>query len=96
MWLAWLLGELQNRGAMSFELKMDNKAAIALSKNSVFHEHSKHIDTRHHFIRDCIDQGKAEIEYIATFAQLADILGRTSFQELHSRIGMVQSKVFEC
>jgi hypothetical protein len=38
MWLAWLLGELQNRGAMSFELKMDNKAAIALSKNPVFHE----------------------------------------------------------
>jgi hypothetical protein len=38
MWLAWLLGELQNRGATSFELKMDNKVAIALSKNPVFHD----------------------------------------------------------
>lgn len=61
-----LLGELQGREADSFELKMDNKAAIELSKNPVFHERSKHIDTRYHFIRDCVEQGKPRMNYIST------------------------------
>jgi len=38
------------------ELKVDNQAAIALSKNPVFHDRSKHIDTKFHFIRECLDR----------------------------------------
>uniref|UniRef100_A0A0A9G5Q2 Uncharacterized protein n=1 Tax=Arundo donax TaxID=35708 RepID=A0A0A9G5Q2_ARUDO len=73
---------------------MDNKVAIALSKNPVFHKRSKHIDTRYHFIRDCVDQGKTRVDYISTSQQLADILtkglGKTAFQELRSKIGMIK------
>jgi len=73
---------------------MDNKAAIELCKNPVFHERSKHIDTRYHFIRDCVDQGKTRVSYINTKDQLADILtkalGRIQFEELRSKIGMIK------
>jgi len=73
---------------------MDNKAAIELCKNPVFHERSKHIDTRYHFIRDCADQGKTRVSYINTKDQLADILtkalGRIQFEELRSKIGMIK------
>jgi len=73
---------------------MDNKAAIELGKNPVFHERSKHIDTRYHFIRDCVDQGKTRVSYINTKDQLADILtkalGRIQFEELRSKIGMIK------
>jgi len=94
IWLSRLLGELQDEEPAPFELRMDNKAAIELCKNPVFHERSKHIDTRYHFIRDCVDQGKTRVSYINTKDQLADILtkalGRIQFEELRSKIGMIK------
>uniref|UniRef100_A0A0A9GUZ2 Uncharacterized protein n=1 Tax=Arundo donax TaxID=35708 RepID=A0A0A9GUZ2_ARUDO len=49
---------------------------------------------RYHFIRDCVDQGKARVDSISIFEQLADILtkglGKTAFQELCSKIGMIK------
>jgi hypothetical protein len=48
------------------KLLVDNQSAIALSKNPVFHEQSKHIDVRYHYIRECVDEGKIIIVYTAT------------------------------
>jgi hypothetical protein len=45
-----LLGELLRREPEVVELKVDSKSALALVRNSVFHERSKHIDLRYHFI----------------------------------------------
>ncbi|KAA0047102.1 Copia protein [Cucumis melo var. makuwa] len=39
-----------------------NKSTIALAKNPVFHDRSKHIDTRFHFIRDCISRKEKLLE----------------------------------
>jgi hypothetical protein len=51
-------------------------------------------DTRYHFFKDCVEQGKARVSYISTKDQLADIvtksLGRIMFQELRSKIGMFE------
>jgi hypothetical protein len=94
VWLARLLGELMGKKAEYMELKMDYKSALALSKNPVFHERSKHIELRYHFIRNCIQKGLIDTDYINTKDQLADILtnalGQVKFQELQSRIGMIQ------
>lgn len=96
LWLARLIGELDNTKADPFELKLDNKAAIALSKNPVFHDRSKHIDTKYHFIRECVENGSVHVDFINTQNQLADILtkalGRAKFQELRARIEMIQLK----
>jgi hypothetical protein len=74
------------------ELLVDNQSAIALSKNPVFHERSKHIDVRYHYIRECVDEGRIIIVYTAIEEQLADILtkalGRVRFLELRDRIGV--------
>jgi hypothetical protein len=48
------------------ELMVDNQSAIALSKNPVFHERSKHIDLHYHYIRECVDEGRIIIDYTAT------------------------------
>lgn len=53
---------------------IDNKSAISLSKNPVFHERSKHIDIWYHFIRECVEEGKIDIDYVQTNDQLADTL----------------------
>ena len=38
-------------------LKIDNKLAISLTKNPIFHGRSKHIETRFHFIREQVTNG---------------------------------------
>ena len=66
-------------------IAIDNQAAIALAKNPVLHEKSKHIDTRHHFIRQAVQEGLIRLQYINTGENIADILTKfttsTTFQK---------------
>ena len=57
VWLRRLLGELPGVKAHSPALMVDNQPAIALAKNPVLHDQSKHIDTKFHFLRDYVDGG---------------------------------------
>ncbi|KAH9781064.1 hypothetical protein KPL71_008321 [Citrus sinensis] len=54
IWLRNLLKELGLPPEKPSEIYVVNKSAIALSKNPVFHDRSKHINTLYHFIRECI------------------------------------------
>ena len=49
-------------------------SAIALSKNPVFHAKSKHIELRHHFIRDLVNKEEIILKYVGTNEQAADFL----------------------
>ncbi|GJW01366.1 hypothetical protein Tco_1556617 [Tanacetum coccineum] len=73
-------------------LYCDNKSAIALSCNNVQHSRSKHIDIRHHFIREQVENGVVELYFVETNYQLADILTkalpRERFEFLLPRLGM--------
>lgn len=94
MWLARLLAEVLGTEPEMAILKVDNKSAISVCKNPVFHDRSKHIDTRYHFIRQCIEEKKVEVEFISTDEQVADILtkplARIKFQEFRNKAGVVQ------
>ena len=50
------------------------QSAIHLSKNSAFHERTKQIDVRLHFVRDMIAQQQIEVEKISTNDNPADVL----------------------
>ena len=54
IWLRILLKELQMLQEEATKIFLDNKSALALAKNPIFHNRSKHIDTRFHFIQECI------------------------------------------
>ena len=51
----------------------DNTSAINLIKNQVQHSKTKHIEIRHHFIRDDVCNGDCEVQFISTEKQLANI-----------------------
>ena len=74
LWLSRMLAELLGRKVDVVELKVDIKSALALAKNPVFHERSKHIRIKYHFIRDCLEDGSIKANHIATTDQLANIL----------------------
>jgi hypothetical protein len=94
IWMARQLGELLGREQEVVELKVHSKSALTLARNPVFHERSKHIDLRYHFIQNYLTEGTVSATYINTVDQLADILtkalGRVKFQEQRARIGMIQ------
>jgi hypothetical protein len=96
VWLNRLLEELTGISPQQPILRMDNQSAIALSKNLVLHDRSKHIDTKFHFIRQCVEDGRLCLDYVQTQEQLADVLtkslGRARFCELRDKIGIIQLK----
>jgi len=56
LWLRSLLAEITGLPPQTVKLYVDNNSAIALMKNHVFHGRSKHIDTKYHFIRECVER----------------------------------------
>jgi hypothetical protein len=94
LWLSRLLAELLGRHVEVVELKVDSKSALALAKNPVFHERSKHIKIKYHFIHSYLEDGSIKAEHIPTADQLADILtkslGKAKFEEMRGRIGLKQ------
>jgi Cft2 family RNA processing exonuclease len=87
-----LLGDLMNKEEEWVVFNIDNKSAISLCKNPVHHDRSKHIDTKYHYIRKCVEESKIEVNYVCTDDQLADILtkslDRLKFLEIRGRIGV--------
>ena len=52
----------------------DNSSAINISKNLVLHSRTKHIEIRHHFIRELVEEKAVSLESVHTELQLVDIL----------------------
>ncbi|GJV65077.1 hypothetical protein Tco_1475905 [Tanacetum coccineum] len=74
--ILWMRSQLKDYGFdfNKIPLYCDNKSAIALCCNNVQHSRSKHIDIRHHFIREQVENRVVELYFVETNYQLADIL----------------------
>nr|GEX73730.1 copia protein [Tanacetum cinerariifolium] len=72
-------------------LYYDNRSAISLCCNNVQHSRSKHIEIRHHFIREQVERGVVELYFVTTDYQLVDIftkaLPRQRFKFILPRLG---------
>jgi hypothetical protein len=58
----------------------DNQRCIKMTENPVFHEKSKHIDIRYHYIRDMVQIGSIKLQYISTDEQVVDVLTKPLFR----------------
>nr|GEV43306.1 ribonuclease H-like domain, reverse transcriptase, RNA-dependent DNA polymerase [Tanacetum cinerariifolium] len=63
LWLKRLLSKLTHSEEEKATIRVDNKFAIALMKNPVFHGRSKHIDTKYHFIREYVEREDIQVEF---------------------------------
>ena len=92
IWLQELLEEFLGKTNEKVVIWLDNKLAIALTKNPVFHGRSKHIHKRYHFIRECIENELVDVQHIPGAEQKADILtkalGRIKFKEMKDLVGV--------
>jgi hypothetical protein len=55
----------------------DDTSAISVAKNLVFHKKMRHVERRHHFLRDHVEKGDIEMRYIVTERHLADIFTKS-------------------
>ena len=65
---------LPGKGMTCFPVFEDNQGAVQLSQNPVSNSNSKHIDVRHHFLRELVRQGDISVDNVPCEYQHADIL----------------------
>jgi hypothetical protein len=65
---------------------MNNSSVIALAKNLVFHDRSKHIDIRFHYLWDCITNKKVKVKYVNTQDQVTDILTKPLKHDVFAKL----------
>jgi hypothetical protein len=96
--LLWMKQTLRDFGCdfKRIPLLCDNESAIKLANNPVQHSRTKHIDIRHHFLRDHEAKGEFELCHVNTKNQLANIftnpLDETRFCFLRSELNILDSR----
>ncbi|GJS86287.1 putative ribonuclease H-like domain-containing protein [Tanacetum coccineum] len=72
----WIQNQLLDYGYnfMNTKIYIDNNSAICIVKNPVYHSKTKHIEIRHHFIRDCYEKKLINVDHIHTDDNVADLL----------------------
>jgi hypothetical protein len=92
LWLRSILTELGFPQEKSCKILLDNQSALAVAKNPELHSRTKHIDIKHHFVRDCVENNIIQVEYCPSREMVADILTKPlpkhHFQELRTRLGV--------
>jgi hypothetical protein len=96
--LLWMKQTLRDFGCEFNKILLlcDNESAIKLTNNLVQHSRTKHIDIRHHFLRDHEAKGDIKISHVSIENQLADIftkpLDETRFFTLRSELNILDSR----
>ena len=82
-WLRSLLKEMNYSQQGPTILHCDNQGSIQLAKNPGTHQRTKHIDIKHHLIREKIESEEVRVIYVETSRQEADILTKSLPRNLH-------------
>lgn len=97
VWLSNVMSQIGFNLKDPIKIYVDNVSAINLAKNLVFHERSKHIDIRYHFLRDQIGKNMITLEYCRSEDQIVDILTKplkiNAFIRLRNLLGMRPSQI---
>ena len=77
VWLRWLLADMGVTFSGPTPLYCDNKSAIQIAHNSVFHERTKHIEIDCHTTRQQLDRGTISLPFVTSSLQLADFFTKS-------------------
>ena len=93
--LFWIKQQLKDFGIETgcIPILCDNTSAMIMAKKPVQHKRTKHIDVRHHFLRDNVEKGNIVMKFCKTEDQVANIftkaLGIESFQKNRLELGLI-------
>jgi len=96
--ILWMKQTLKDFGLVfdHVPIKCDNTSAISLSKNPIQHSHTKHIEVRHHFLRDHMTKRDIALEFVGKEHQLVVIftksLSKDHFCKMSKNLGFIYAK----
>lgn len=96
LWIQQVMHQMQYSGKdiVTTCIYSDNQSSIALGNNPELHQRTKHIDIKHHFIREHIEAGQVDARYISTHDMAADGLTKSLSPTKHSKfVEMLNLKV---
>ena len=97
VWLRKLLSNLFDLQLDATCIYCDNQICVKLSKNPVFHDKSKHIEIKYHYIKDMVQRGVVKLQYVVMDEQIDDLLGkplaRVKFDYFQENLGVLQIEV---
>ncbi|KAE8907367.1 Retrovirus-related Pol polyprotein from transposon TNT 1-94 [Phytophthora fragariae] len=97
--LRQMLKELQVQQKAPTEVFVDNESAKKLAVNPSLHSRTKHIDVRHHFIRERVDMEEIEVLRVPGSENVADAftkpLSRAKFEKHREVMGLMPRTMFE-
>jgi hypothetical protein len=95
VWIHKLLTNLFDHEMDPTIIHCDNQSCVKLSQKLVFHDRSKHIEIKYHYIRDMVQRKAVQVQYLPTHESIVDIftkpLAKTKFKYFHERIGLVEN-----
>jgi len=72
----------------------DNQSCIKMAENPLFHDKSKNIEIRYHYIHDIMQRGAIKLQYVGTDEQVAYVLTKplshVKFEKFRDKIGIVR------
>ncbi|XP_028086227.1 uncharacterized protein LOC114287147 [Camellia sinensis] len=97
IWLRNFMKDLQFAQEEATEILVDKQSTITFAKNPVFHDRSKHIDTRYHFVKECIAKKEVQLKFVKSHDQIADIFTKPlkyeDFTKFRTLLGVTKSQV---
>ena len=94
VWLQKLFSEMFGHVLDTTVILCDNQSGIRMTENPVFHDRSKYIDIRYHFIRDMVQRSAVRLDHIGIDEQFKDILtnplGKVKFLTFRENLGIVE------
>ena len=82
-WMDAFLGEIGLDQPLPTTLYCDNASAIALALSTKGHQRAKHIDIRHHYIRERVSDGQIMLQHIPSIDNVADVFTKALTKALH-------------
>ena len=88
VWIRGFINDLRIPGVHIdvVPLYIDNNSALKLTRNPEFHSRSKHIDVKHHFVREKVEQGVINTQRVDTTDNLADVFTKALPGPTHERV----------
>ena len=92
VWLSRLLTDIKGPPKAPILIKEDNQGTIAVARNPVSHNRTKHIDIKFHYVREALEDGIIDLTYCPTEQMTADILTkplvRQQFETFRLKMGL--------
>ena len=87
LWVKQIMAQMMYSGNDISKIRIlgDNQGALSLGENPEFHQRTKHIDVKHHFIREHIEKGTIDLWYVAAKDMTADGLTKPLSAANHSK-----------